>query len=67
MLRELSDTMATLLPLKSHSDQEMTYVWKIANITHQEGKEGGSRELQTGQLHLHPWEGNGKTNPGNHF
>ncbi|KAK4806805.1 LOW QUALITY PROTEIN: hypothetical protein QYF61_005601, partial [Mycteria americana] len=33
----------------------------------QEGQEGGPRELQTGQPHLHSWEGDGAANPGNHF
>ncbi|KAK4831799.1 hypothetical protein QYF61_019229, partial [Mycteria americana] len=33
----------------------------------QEGQEGGARELQVSHFHLHPWEGDGATNPGNHF
>ena len=33
----------------------------------QKGQGGRSRELQAGQAHLYPWEGDEATNAGNHF
>lgn len=33
----------------------------------QEVQEGGSMDLQVGQPHLNPWDGDGATNPENHF
>lgn len=40
---------------------------KKCHVYLQEGQEGGLRELQAGQLHLRPWEGDRTNDPGNNF
>jgi len=50
--------------MKSDLIRSYKHHWLNSNL--QEGQEGGPRELQAGQPHLHPGKGDGAAYPGGH-
>lgn len=70
VLRELANvTLRPLLIIFSQSWQlgDMLEDWRKANYFLHKRHEKEPRDLQTGQPHFSPWEGNGTANSGNHF
>ena len=71
-LRELADVIAEPLSIifeRSWRTGEVPEDWRKANVTpifKRRRQEGGPRELQAGQPHLHPGKGDGASYPRGH-
>lgn len=69
VLRKLDNVIERPLFERSRWSGEVPTAWKKAKSHSylQQGQEGGSGKLESGQPHLNPWKGNGARNHGNHF